>query len=114
MWPLGETLTGVVSYWHLERGWGEIMRVDYGTERRWRQQIYVHNTQLPRDAKRRWLKCGERVRLTVGAGAMGRGPQALGVVGLAADGKTQAPLACQRKKAAASSRRLAEGTRGGG
>ena len=45
---------------------------------------FVEIVQLPMDSRRRWLKRGETVQFTVGVGAKGKGPQAMGVVGAVA------------------------------
>ena len=98
IWTVGATHTGEVSFWHRDRGWGRIVRVDFASNTRWPAEIYVHNTSLPMDAARRWLQVGERVLFTVAAGAMGRGPQAKRVRGVdPVDGVTVLPLMCQAR-----------------
>ena len=77
-WEVGAVLVGVVSFWNMQAGWGKIKRESAGAGGR--REIFVHNTQLPMDARRRWLKRGERVRFTVAVGAKGKGPQATKVV----------------------------------
>ena len=58
-------------------------------------EIFVHNTALPMDARRRWLRRGEQVEFTVGEGE--HGPQAIKVVGVGANGQ-RSPLLCQVSK----------------
>ena len=74
-WEVGSIMCGVVSYWNRERGWGKIKRLQKGQlhpkrppRKNWHQEIFVHNTQLPMDARRRWLRRGERVQFTVALG----------------------------------------------
>jgi hypothetical protein len=52
-------------------GWFALQRMGGGQQlhpkrparRGWNNEIFVHNTQLPMDAKRRWLKRGEQVQV---------------------------------------------------
>ena len=63
----------------------------------------MHNTSLPMDARRRWLRRGEQVQFEVGMmrhsphGAADS-PQAIRVVGVGPDGTAPAPLLCQQMK----------------
>ena len=98
-WELGAWHTGEVCFWHGDRGWGKVVRVDFGSNRRWPAEVHVHNTSLPMDAPRRWLGVGERVLFTVAQGASGRGPRALRVRGVdPVDGVTVVPLLCELQK----------------
>lgn len=101
-WEVGATLTGVVTFWNMKAGWGKIKRAagDGGGGKSGRKrEIFVHNTQLPMDARRRWLRRGEEVSFIVGIGAAGKGPQATVVVAASPEfWKGNAPplLLCQQ------------------
>ena len=58
------------------------------------RDIYVHNTQLPMDAPRRWLQRGEKVEFIVGR-TLNKDPQATHVVGVDDEGNAGAHLLCQ-------------------
>ena len=49
-------------------------------------EIYVHNTALPMDARRRWMRRGEQVEFTVAQGE--DGPTASNVIGVGPNGET--------------------------
>ena len=103
-WEVGTVETGVVSFWNMGAGWGKIKKLGGGQKlhpkrpprKGWKREIFVHNTQLPMDARRRWLRRGESVQFKVGVGAKGKGPQAMGVVGLGPDGE-EVQLLCQQQ-----------------
>ena len=93
-WEAGTVHRGVVSSWETGGGsatgsWGTILKMG-------KPEIYVHNTALPMDAARRWLRRGEQVEFTVGEHPLTGGTQALDVVGVGADGTAPAPLLCQQ------------------
>jgi outer membrane murein-binding lipoprotein Lpp len=112
-WEIGNVEHGVVSYWDARRGWGKIQRTvapatdQYSNDdptpssatRIGKDEIFVHNLQLPMDAPKRWLRRGEMVQFTVGLTVVPRGPQACGVVGLSAgadgDAGMRVSLLCQ-------------------
>ena len=112
-WEVGNVERGVVSYWDSRRGWGKIQRMvssancqfsnddpaPFSVARIGKNEIFVHNLQLPMDASKRWLRRGETVQFTVGLAVVPRGPQACAVVGLSAgtdgDVGTRTPLLCQ-------------------
>ena len=104
-WEVGSVQMGVVSFWNQGAGWGKIKRMAGAAKlhpkrparKGWNQEIFVHNTQLPMDSRRRWLKRGEKVQFTVGVGAKGKGPQAMAVVGVGEDDVVGAPLLCQQQ-----------------
>lgn len=115
-WEVGSIETGVVSYWDAAAGWGKIKRMamiinESESEsaaatgaavggrvppRIGKDEIFVHNLQLPMDAPKRWLRRGEAVQFRVGVAAVPKGPQATAVVGVGADGSVGCPLLCQQ------------------
>eukprot|EP01043_Picozoa_sp_COSAG02_P025302 COSAG02_NODE_1415_length_12734_cov_9.846775_7_plen_424_part_00 len=121
-WEIGSVEHGVVSYWDVRRGWGKIQRVvlsatgqrsnddpaPCSATRIGKNEIFVHNLQLPMDAPKRWLRQGETVQFTVGLTVVPRGPQACAVVGLSADtdgdARMRTPLLCQTQSAKAGTR----------
>ena len=95
--------TGAVSYWDASAGWGKIKRMAVGGQLHalgipqiGADEIFVHNLQLPMDAPKRWLRRGEAVQFTIGVTLAPKGPQAMRVVGIGADGIPGAPLLCQQ------------------
>jgi hypothetical protein len=101
-WEVGTVETGVVSYWD-PAGWGKIKRMavggklnSLGIPQIGDGEIFVHNLQLPMDSPKRWLRRGEAVQFTVGVTLAPKGPQAMAVVGVGADGEPGAALLCQQ------------------
>ena len=75
------SLIGYLSMFIHSQYWGRLLAVGCCTQRMdgatklhpkrparrgWNNEIFVHNTQLPMDAKRRWLKRGEQVQVRYG------------------------------------------------